>query len=195
MFLILLLDQALKIWVKLSFNYQESRNILGSWFQLVFIENEGMAYGIHFGGDWGKLALTIFRLIAVVWGVWFINKRLIGQRYHKGLIIFASFILAGALGNLIDSIFYGKIFSNSASVHVAKLMPWGEGYGKLFHGRVVDMLHFPLFEFNWPQWLPLIGGKHFLFFQPIFNVADSSIFIGVVTILLFQRRWIKKNAW
>lgn len=193
-FLVLLIDQALKFYVKLNFYYQGEINVIGTWFKLFFIENSGMAFGMNFGGHWGKLALTLFRLIAVIWGFYFIKNTLVKERYTRGLIACSSLILAGAMGNLIDSMIYGKIFTTSVSVHKAKLVPWGQGYGELFHGKVVDMLYFPLFQFQWPDWVPLVGGDFFEFFKPIFNVADASIFIGVVLILLFQKRFIQTKS-
>jgi len=185
--LVLLADQGLKIYVKLNFFAQEHLSVIGNWFQLFFIENDGMAFGMKFGTKWGKLILTSFRLIAVIWGFYFVNKELVKKGYAKGLVFCAALILAGAMGNLIDSLFYGKIFTETG-FHAAKLVPWGQGYGELFHGKVVDMLYFPLFSFTWPDFLPYVGGTSFEFFRPIFNIADSSIFIGVATILLFQKR-------
>lgn len=193
--LLLIIDQVLKIYVKLNFTIGESVHVLGSWFQLNFIENSGMAFGMEFGKKWGKLFLTLFRMIAVIWGIYFIQKELIKKRYHKGLIIASSFILAGALGNLIDSLIYGKIFSASSFHTKSQFVPWGQGYTDFFYGDVVDMLYFPLFRFRLPDWIPYRGGTDFEFFRPIFNVADSCIFIGVVLILLFQKRWVRKNAW
>ncbi len=193
-FLVLLIDQVLKVYVKLNFALYDHYEVFGTWFQIYFIENSGMAFGMNFGGKWGKFGLTLFRLIAVIWGFIYIKNTLVKEAYHKGLITCASLILAGALGNLIDSMIYSKIFTVSASVHKAKLVGWGEGYGELFHGNVVDMLYFPLFKFQWPDWVPVVGGQMFEFFKPVFNVADASIFIGVVTILIFQNRFITKAA-
>jgi signal peptidase II len=187
--LILIADQALKIWVKTTMYYHEERLILGRWFRLFFIENEGMAYGWSFGGEWGKLALTLFRLVAVIAGTWYL-KKIVDQKYHKGFIICASLIYAGALGNLIDSLFYGLIFSASEpGAPLATLFP-DQGYAGFLHGKVVDMLYFPIIEIDrLPDWVPLYGGEHFIFFQPIFNVADASISCGIITILFFQKRF------
>lgn len=191
--LILIADQALKFWVKTSMFYHEERFVLGSWFRLYFIENEGMAYGWSFGGQWGKLMLTLFRLGAVVFGTWYI-KRIVEQEYKKGFIICAALIYAGAVGNLIDSMFYGIIFSGSEiGGPLATLFP-GKGYAGFLHGHVVDMLYFPIIENRIPpEWIPFIGGKPFTFFQPIFNIADASISTGVIAMLLFQKQFFKSE--
>ncbi len=191
--LILIADQALKFWVKTSMFYHEERFVLGSWFRLYFIENEGMAYGWSFGGQWGKLMLTLFRLGAVVFGTWYI-KRIVEQEYKKGFIICAALIYAGAVGNLIDSMFYGILFSGSEiGGPLATLLP-EKGYAGFLHGHVVDMLYFPLVENKVPpEWIPFIGGKPFTFFQPIFNIADASISTGVIAMLLFQKQFFKSE--
>ncbi len=175
--------------------YYESFNVLGQkWFNIYFIENEGMAYGWKFGGDWGKLILTLFRLFAVIFGTFYI-RQIIRRKYHKGFIACAALIYAGALGNLIDSMFYGMLFENSEGTMQVAKAAWQQGfthgYAQFFHGRVVDMLYFPLIEGTFPTWLPVWGGDSFLFFRPIFNIADASISIGVITILLFQKRFFK----
>lgn len=189
---ILLMDIASKVYIKTHFFYGEEIAVIGSWFKLHFIENEGMAFGMKFGEHYGKLFLTLFRLFAVAWGFYFIQNTLIKQKYSNGLIICASMVLAGALGNSIDSVFFGKIFTES-SFHVAKLVAWGQGYGELFHGKVVDMLYFPLFSGTFPTWLPIWGGEHFEFFRPVFNIADMAISIGVFTIFIFQKKLLEKN--
>lgn len=189
--LIVLGDQALKFWIKTSFYYGEERKVLGGWFRLYFIENEGMAYGWKFRGGWGKMALTVFRLVAVVFGTLYLG-RIIKKGYHKGFIICAGLIYAGALGNLIDSLFYGLIFNGSTPDTVATLFPKNGGYAGFLHGQVVDMLYFPLLENKtFPSWLPLWGGEKFTFFSAIFNIADASISTGVITLLLFQRKLFK----
>lgn len=190
-FLIILADQALKFWIKTNFHFGHVMNVLGlPWFRLYFIENEGMAWGWKFGGEWGKMILTLFRLAAVIFGTWYI-VRVIKQKYHRGFIICASLIYAGALGNLIDSMFYGLIFEESSYSQIARVFP-ENGYAGFLHGKVVDMLYFPLFEGTFPSWLPFVGGKDFLFFSPIFNIADASISIGVITLLIFQKRFFKR---
>ncbi len=195
MLLILLLDQGLKFYIKLNFQLGEEVNVIGTWFRLHFIENSGMAFGMKFGDLWGKLALSLFRLAAVIWGFFFIKNKLVGKGYPNALLVCSGLILAGALGNLIDSILYAKIFTTSSyhSNAVAQMVPWGQGYGNVFYGKVVDMLYFPLFVVRWPDWLPIIGGDTFEFFRPVFNIADASIFVGVVSILLFQRRFLNNE--
>lgn len=188
--LVIIVDQFSKFYIKTNFYYGEEINVLGTWFRLHFIENEGMAFGMKLSeAATGKLILTLFRLIAVVFG-FFLLKRFVVRNYHKGLIICGSLILAGALGNLIDSIFYGLIFTES-SFHIAQLVPMGEGYGKIFHGRVVDMLYFPIIDTVLPDWVPVWGGKPFSFFDPVFNIADAAISGGVITLLLFQKRFMQ----
>lgn len=191
---IIIADQALKIWVKTSMNYGEQIPLLGRWFRLFFIENEGMAWGWKFGGNWGKMALTLFRLVAVIFGVFYI-RNIVLKKYHKGYIACVAMIFAGALGNLVDSMFYGLIFSPSDDgLPLAKLFPAGGGYAGFLHGKVVDMLYMPIIENKMmPSWVPIWGGERFTFFSPIFNIADASISVGVIIILLFQRRFFRKH--
>ena len=161
------------------------------WAQLYFIENPGMAWGMELGGNWGKLILTLFRLAAVTFGSWYL-VRIVKQGYSTGFIVCASLIYAGALGNLIDSMFYAMIFEESSYAHVARA--FHGGYGGFLHGKVVDMLYFPIIEnAHFPDWLPVLGGREFTFFSPIFNVADASISIGVLTLLFFQKRFLHKR--
>jgi len=190
--LILIIDQALKFWIKTHLYMQQEFVILPNWFRIHFIENEGMAYGLKFGGDFGKILLTLFRLVAVVIGFWYMRK-LVAQKFHTGLLICGSLILAGAAGNLIDSMFYGLIFSDS-SYDIARFMPKEGGYGAFLHGRVVDMLYFPIYEGYLPKWIPIKGGDYFIFFRPVFNIADAAISTGVITILVFQRRFFSKRV-
>ena len=171
--------------------YDESISVFGHWFYIHFIENPGMAFGLEFGGDWGKLALSLFRIVAIVLIAVFLY-RLIRKNAASGLIISISLILAGAVGNIIDSAFYGILFSESSYFETASMFPAGGGYSSFLHGKVVDMLYFPLIEGRFPQWLPIWGGEHFLFFRPIFNIADSAISIGVFIILLNQKRFFKE---
>jgi signal peptidase II len=190
--LVLVADQALKLYIKTHFYINEHHNVLGSWFQLHFVENEGMAYGWKFGGESGKMLLTLFRLAAVIFGVWYL-RNIIEKKYSRGFIACAALIFAGALGNLVDSMFYGLIFEESvpSSYAVAKLFP-AHGYAGFLHGKVVDMLYFPIIrDAHFPDWVPFWGGDEFEFFRPIFNLADASISTGVITILLFQKRFFK----
>jgi signal peptidase II len=190
--IVIIVDQALKIWIKTNYPLGPVTNMLGlPWAKLYFIENEGMAWGWKLGGEWGKMLLTLFRLAAVIFGSWYLG-RIVKQKYSRGFIICAALIYAGALGNLIDSLFYGLIFEESTYTHVAKIFP-PESYGTFLHGKVVDMLYFPMIHSSFPDWMPLIGGKEFEFFSPIFNIADASISIGVIALLLFQKRLFKKQ--
>ena len=180
---ILLVDQVVKIWVKTNMALGEDIKIT-SWFYIRFIENEGMAMGIKIIG---KLFLTIFRIIASIAIAYYIYL-LIRSNFKSSYIILVSMIFAGAAGNIFDSVFYGVIFSESTYTQVAVLFPPGGGYSSWLHGEVVDMFYFPLFRFNWPSWIPWIGGTEFEFFRYIFNVADASISVGIVTLLLFFRK-------
>lgn len=192
--LVVVADQALKFYIKTNYYLNEHHDILGSWFRLHFVENEGMAYGWKFGGESGKMILTLFRLGAVIFGVWYLGS-IIKKKYSRGFIICASLIFAGALGNLIDSMFYGLLFEESiqGSYSVAKFLP-AHGYAGFLHGKVVDMLYFPIIrEAHFPAWVPFWGGDEFEFFRPIFNLADASISTGVITILLFQKRFFKHH--
>jgi signal peptidase II len=192
-FLVLLLDQSSKIWIKMTMVYGQEIHVFGlEWFRLHFTENPGMAFGLELGGNYGKLALSVFRIIAVGFMVYYI-KLLIDEKAHKGLIISISLILAGAVGNILDSAFYGLIFSESVHTSVATAFPEGGGYAGFLHGRVVDMLYFPMFEGFYPDWMPWKGGDYFQFFRPVFNIADSSITIGVFMIILFQGRYFKEE--
>jgi len=190
--LIIIADQALKIWIKTHYTFGEVMKIGGfNWAKLYFIENKGMAWGWEFGGDWGKMILTLFRLAAVIFGTWYLGK-IVKQQYHRGFIICASLIYAGALGNLLDSMFYGLIFEESTYAHIAKIFP-PHGYAGFLHGRVVDMLYFPMVDSTFPKWFPVFGGEKFEFFSPIFNIADASISAGVITLFVFQKRFFRKH--
>ena len=192
--LLVVADQILKIYVKTHFHAGESHNVVGNWFKLYFIENEGMAYGWKFGGDWGKMILTLFRLAAVIFGIFYL-QRIVKNKYHPGFIICACLIFAGALGNLIDSMFYGIIFNESSiiSQNVSRLFP-PHGYAGFLHGKVVDMLYFPIIhDKSFPKWIPIWGGEDFEFFRPIFNLADASISSGVIAILVFQKKFFKQH--
>lgn len=196
---ILVLDQALKIYIKTNYHLNSSTNVAGNWFQLYFVENPGMAYGWKFGGNWGKMALTIFRLAAVIFGTWYLLK-ILKQNYSKGFIICAGLIYAGALGNLIDSCFYGLIFDKGMLfdpatedyVSYSGLAQFStNGYASFLQGNVVDMLYFPIIQGEFPGWFPFWGGEDFEFFRPIFNIADASISTGVITILIFQKYFFR----
>ncbi len=186
--LILIADQLLKIYIKTNFRLYETHEILGHWFQLHFIENNGMAFGLELmGGKLGKILLSAFRLVAVIGGLFYLRK--VSKTKASNIFITClALIIAGAAGNLIDSLFYGQIFTASTYHTISQFTEFGTGYAPLFEGRVVDMLYFPLFEFDWPRWLPFIGGDHFLFFAPIFNIADAAITSGSISMLVFQRR-------
>ena len=197
--LIVFADQALKLWIKTHYHLNESHKIIGSGFQLYFVENPGMAYGWKFGGNWGKMALTVFRMAAVVFGTWYLGK-IVREKMHKGFIICASLVYAGALGNLIDSSFYGLIFDkgmifdptiNEYANYNGLAIFTKNGYASFLHGNVVDMLYFPVLRGHFPSWLPIWGGQDFEFFRPIFNLADASISTGVISILVFQKRFFK----
>lgn len=189
-FLIILVDQILKFWIKLNFVYGDGFDLFGlPWAKIQFVENEGMAFGWLVGGKMGKLLLTSFRMIAVPIGFYYIYY-LIKNKYHPGLVFAVGLIVSGALGNLIDSIFYGVIFSHSFG-QLATLFPPEGGYGELMHGRVVDMFYFPLVQTTWPRWIPIVGGSELSFFQYIFNVADSAISIGVMCILIFNKKFLQ----
>ncbi len=192
--LILIADQVLKIWVKTSMLIGSRGEIavLGEWFILHFTENEGMAFGMKFGGEFGKITLSIFRIIAVIAIGWYL-VRLTRRKEPFGFILSISLILAGALGNIIDSAFYGIIFSDSTFHEVARIFPEEGGYSSFLHGKVVDMFYFPIIKGFYPDWFPFWGGNEFIFFRPVFNIADSSITVGVGILILFQKRFFKKE--
>jgi len=193
-FLVLLIDQALKIWVKTHMEYGEEFTLLGlSWAKIHFVENEGMAFGLSLGGSVGKLALSVFRLVAVGFLIYIIHS-LVKVKETFGVILSFSLILAGALGNILDSAFYGLIFSPTP-YHggVATLFPEQGGYAPFLFGKVVDMLYFPMINTTLPAWLPIWGGQHFEFFRPVFNISDAAISSGVISLLLFNRRIFKSK--
>jgi signal peptidase II len=191
-FTVLLADQLLKFWIKLNMSMGQEFQILGDWFIVHFTENNGMAFGLEFGGETGKLILTLFR-IAAVCGIAYGVIYLIQKKYHRGLILNISLILAGAIGNIIDSTFYGLLFSESSYYEPAKLFPPEGGYSGLFHGKVVDMFYFPIINTILPNWVPFWGGEDFVFFRPVFNIADAAISIGVVLILIYQKTYFKEE--
>ena len=176
-FLVLLADQVSKTWIKTNMYLGQEYKILGDWFIIHFTENNGMAFGLEFGGEFGKLALSLFRILAVG-GIGYGLHYMIKHKYHRGFILNVALIFAGALGNIIDSVFYGVIYK----------------YETLFHGRVVDMLYFPIIQGTFPTWFPIWGGEPFEFFRPVFNLADAAISVGVITILIFQKTYFKEEV-
>lgn len=190
--LILLLDQSLKFVIKLNMTIGQEVPVFGNWFIIHFTENEGMAFGLSIGGQYGKLMLSLFRLVAIGIIIYYLLSLIRQKSHHPGLIYCVSLILAGAIGNMIDSAFYGLIFSASSYHTVATLFPEGGGYGSFLHGKVVDMFYFPIIRGEYPEWLPIVGGEEFIFFRPVFNIADSSITIGVLLILIFQKKFFSR---
>lgn len=181
-FAVILIDQASKLLVYNNMYLHEEINVLGEWFRIHYLLNPGMAFGIRWENEFGKLALTIFRIFAM-FGIGYYLLRMTQRGAHNGFLICMALILGGAVGNVIDSTFYG-VFLNNAPADAPT--PW-------FHGQVIDMLYFPIFDIVWPGWIPVIGGEYFEFFSPVFNIADSSIFIGVVVILIMQKRFFKEK--
>lgn len=184
---VLLIDQVIKIWVKTSMTLHESIHIT-DWFYITFIENNGMAFGMQLGS---KIILSLFRVAAISllgYYIWLQVKR----RAKTGYIICLSMVLAGAMGNLIDCMFYGLVFNASSPYYTSYFVPFGTGYAPFLMGKVVDMFYFPLIETEWPLWMPFVGGEHFVFFSPVFNFADSCISVSVVWLLLFYREEISK---
>jgi signal peptidase II len=189
---LLVIDQAVKVWIKTHMMIGDEYTVISDWFKIHFIENNGMAFGMELGGIWGKITLTVFRIGAVCGIGWYIGH-LMQRKAPAGVLFSFSLILCGAVGNIIDSMFYGLIF-DSSNMHVATLFP-AEGYAPFLQGKVVDMLYFPLYEGYLPRWIPWWGGEYFAFFRPVFNFADSYITIGVLILLLFQRKFFSnKNA-
>ena len=182
---VLIIDQIIKIWVKTSMYWHESIRIT-DWFYIYFTENNGMAFGMEI---FDKLFLTSFRILAAIGIAWLLAKY-VKENYKTGFIVCVALILAGAVGNIIDCVLYGQIFNESTHSRLAELVPLGEGYANWFHGKVVDMFYFPLFEFDWPLWMPFIGGNHFIFFSPIFNFADAAISCGIIALILFYSKYL-----
>ncbi len=193
--LVLIIDQAVKIWVKTTMQIGEEFPLLGiRWAIIHFVENEGMAFGWKIPATYGKLILSLFRIGAIIFLIYLI-RQLLAAGAGKGLLTCFALIFAGALGNIIDSAFYGMLFSAS-HYHggVASMFPPEGGYAGFLHGKVVDMLYFPIIESSWPQWMPWVGGDHFLFFRPVFNIADASITTGVILLLLFYRNFFLQDG-
>ncbi|HET6224994.1 MAG TPA: lipoprotein signal peptidase [Bacteroidia bacterium] len=191
-FLVLLIDQLIKVYIKTHFTLEHTVHVAGNWFIINFVENNGMAYGMELGGQFGKLALSSFRIIAVIVIFWYLLS-LIKKKEDNLFIICIALIFAGALGNIIDSVFYGVLFSESTFIDTAKFLPAEGGYSSLLHGKVVDMFYFPIIEGHFPDWVPYWGTERFVFFQPVFNFADASITVGVAIIVLYQRRFFGKK--
>lgn len=184
---ILLIDQIIKIWVKTNMTLHEQIEIF-SWFKIVFIENNGMAYGMEIGS---KLVLSIFRMVAIsILGYYIYGQ--VKKKARWGYLVCLSMVMAGAIGNLLDSMFYGLVFNASSEYYTSYWVPFGNGYAPFLMGKVVDMFYFPLIVTTWPEWVPVVGGNPYVFFSPIFNFADASISVGVVLLLLFYRKEISE---
>jgi signal peptidase II len=186
---VLLIDQCIKLYIKSTYPVGEVTRVF-DWCRITFTENPGMAFGLEFGGDYGKLALSLFRVAAVFVGAFYI-KKIVNDGEHKGFIICVSLILAGALGNILDSAFYGLLFGPSDEFQVAQFLPTEGGYAGFLQGYVVDMFYFPIYQGRLPEWLPIWGGEPFEFFSAIFNFADMAISFGVGIILVFQKVFFK----
>lgn len=184
---VLIIDQLIKVWVKTHMMLHEQIEVL-SWFKIVFIENNGMAYGMEIGS---KLVLSIFRIVAIGFLGWYIVQQ-VKKQARWGYIVCLAMIMAGAAGNIFDSMFYGLIFNASSEFYTSYFVPFGTGYAPFLMGKVVDMFYFPLIVTTWPDWVPWVGGNPYVFFSPIFNFADSSISVGVVLLLLFYRKEISE---
>ena len=182
---VLVIDQIIKIWVKTNMYWHESIKIT-DWFYIYFTENNGMAFGMEI---FNKFFLTGFRIIAAIAITWLLIQY-VKKNYKTGFLVCVSLILAGAIGNIIDCVFYGEIFSESTHSLIAQFVPIGEGYSDWFYGKVVDMFYFPLIETNWPEWMPFVGGEHFIFFSPIFNFADAAISCGIIALILFYGKYL-----
>jgi len=188
---VLIADQAVKLWIKSNMYLGQEFSVLGNWFIIHFTENNGMAFGMEFGGEMGKIALSIFRIIAVSFIGYYLFKTA-NKGAKTGLIVAGSLIFSGALGNILDSMFYGLVFNDSYH-QIAEFMPAEGGYAPFLFGRVVDMLYFPLISGTFPDWMPLWGGEQFMFFRPVFNIADTAITTGIGMIIVFQKRYFPEE--
>lgn len=201
-FLVLLVDQAVKIWVKTTMFLGEEIPVAGEWFRISFVENYGMAFGMEFGGEWGKLLLSIFRIIVVSWMTAYLLRIARKPDTHRGILVAFSLIVAGAIGNIIDSAFYGLIFDKGTVFDpatgffhrysgIAQFST--DGYAPVLHGCVVDMFYFPVIRSTFPEWLPIWGGEDFVFFSPVFNIADAAITCGVAVFLIYRKHFFKEE--
>ena len=186
-FLVLIADQVLKVWIKTNMSLGQEFVIFKDWFIIHFVENNGMAFGFEFAGEYGKLFLSLFRIVAVIAIGWYLFRLARHEKITFGFLACIALIFAGAIGNIIDSMFYGMIFNHSYG-QVADFLPEGGGYASFLHGRVVDMFYFPIIDTTLPEWFPIWGGDNLVFFRPVFNIADSSITVGIFIILLFYRK-------
>ncbi len=191
--LLLVIDQTIKFAVKLNMTIGESIPVFGNWFQICFIENNGMAFGMQFGGSLGKLALSLFRVVLIGFIIVYLRKLINRAGTPAGVLVGLSLILVGAIGNVIDCLFYGEIFSASTYTQVAQLFPPDGGYAGFLYGKVVDMFYFPIIDTVLPEWIPFYGGEPFIFFRPIFNFADACISVSVVYMLIFQRKFFMEE--
>jgi signal peptidase II len=191
-FLILLVDQVLKFWIKTHFMLGQEIHVFGNWFIIHFVENNGMAFGFEFAGEYGKMFLSVFRILAVAVMIWYLF-RITRKDAPLGFVVSLSLIIAGAFGNIIDSAFYGLLFDHSYG-QVAAFLPANGGYAGFLHGKVVDMLYFPLINTRYPDWFPFWGGEEFVFFRPVFNIADSSITTGIFLVLIFYRKFFSETT-
>ena len=198
--LILILDQAVKLWIKTHMYLGQSEHVFGDWFQIAFTENTGFAFGWSLGGTWGKLFLSLFRIVFITILCVFLS-RLIKRRMPMGVLVGIAMLIAGAMGNIIDSCFYGLFFDTGTlyssemghNVGYSGVSQFScDGYAPFLHGSVVDMFYFPIISCTLPEWIPIWGGEHFVFFRPIFNIADASISIAIIYLLIFQRKYLGK---
>lgn len=192
--ILLVIDQVSKILVKTNMTMGESISVLGDWFQILFIENPGMAFGMEFGGSIGKYFLTILRIVLVIVMIIYLRKLLKkGSEVPMGVCVGIMMVMVGALGNILDCMFYGILFGESTMMQVAQFLPEGGGYAPFFLGKVVDMLYFPLIDTTWPEWVPFVGGDSLIFFRPIFNFADSCITVGALYLMIFQWKFFSEK--
>ncbi len=188
---VLLIDQITKIYIKTHFSLHEEVKVF-DWFRIVFVENKGMAWGFELPGNYGKLVLTLFRLVAITGiGYWLYDSV---RKNSPAILTFCiALIFAGAFGNIIDSLFYGVFFGESTNIEVASFLPEEGGYESIFYGKVVDMIQFTFYDDILPDWIPFLGGKHFSFFDPVFNIADSAISVGVFLLIIFYKKAFPKQ--